>query len=86
MVDKCKNCTFFIGPISGSIFVRDCSGMKISVACQQFRCRDLIDSTVYLYASNDPVIEASNNIVFAPYNFMYPKLSEHAEAAKLNTE
>lgn len=34
MVDQCKNCVFYIGPVSGSIFVRDCSGMKISVACQ----------------------------------------------------
>ena len=42
MVDKCKNCTFVIGPIKGSIFLRDCEDMKIHVACQQFRCRDLI--------------------------------------------
>ena len=41
MVDNCKNTTFVIGPVKGSIFVRDCSNCRVSVACQQFRCRDL---------------------------------------------
>ena len=41
MVDNCKNTTFVIGPVKGSIFVRDCTDCKVSVACSQFRCRDL---------------------------------------------
>lgn len=41
-------------------------------------------STVYLYASNDPVIEASSGLKFAPYDLAYPKLKEHAEAAGLD--
>ena len=41
MVDRCVNTTFVIGPVKGSIFIRDCSECKISVACSQFRCRDL---------------------------------------------
>jgi protein XRP2 len=32
-MDRCKNCTFFIGPIKGSIFVRDSKNCTISVAC-----------------------------------------------------
>lgn len=85
-MDRCINTTFLIGPISGSIFFRDCKNCKISVACQQFRCRDLYDSVVYLYAANDPVIESSSNLTFAPFNLAYPGLKEHAAKAKLNTE
>jgi len=33
---------------------------------------------VYLYAANDPVIESSNNLKFAPFNLAYPMLDEHA--------
>jgi len=37
-----------------------------------------------LYAANDPVIEASSNLKFGPFNLSYPKLGEHAAAAELN--
>lgn len=76
-VDRCEDTNFFIGPVKGSIFFRDCKNCKISVACNQFRCRDLYDSTVYMYTTGDPVIESSNNIKIAPYNLAYPKLGEH---------
>ena len=32
-IDKCKNCTFVIGPIKGSIFLRDCENCIVHVAC-----------------------------------------------------
>ena len=40
--------------------------------------------TVYLYAANDPVIEASSGLTFAPYNIGYPKLREHCISAGLD--
>ena len=27
-VDDCENCTIFLGPVKGSVFVRDCSNCK----------------------------------------------------------
>ena len=42
-------------------------------------------STVYLYAANDPIIESSSNLTFAPYNVAYPLLDEHAKAAGFDT-
>ena len=71
-IDRCKNTTFYIGPIKASIFVRNCENCKIIVSCSQFRCRELIDSEIYLYAPNDPIIESSSNLTFSPYNFKYP--------------
>lgn len=56
------------------------------VACSQFRCRDLYDSKVFLFAANDPIIESSSNLTFYPYNLTYPKLVDHAAAANLNIE
>ena len=40
--------------------------------------------TIYLYAANDPVIEASSNLRFAPFNIGYPHLREHAAKAQLD--
>jgi protein XRP2 len=70
-VDRCNNCKFYIGPIKASIFFRNCDGCEITVASSQFRCRDLTNSTCYLYTPNDPIVESSNNLTFAPYNLKY---------------
>ena len=85
-IDKCTNTKFFIGPIKGSIFVRDCKDCEISVACSQFRTRDLYNSKVYLFVDNEPCIESSNKLEFGPYNFCYPGIKEHAKTTGLKTE
>ena len=41
-------------------------------------------STVFLYAMNDPVIEASSGLRIAPFNVAYHGLEEQARAAKLD--
>jgi len=46
----------------------------------------VISSSVYLYTSNDPIIEASSGLKFAPFKIGYPGLKAHAEAAGLTTE
>ena len=33
LIDKCTNTKFFIGPVKGSIYFRDCSNCEIHVAC-----------------------------------------------------
>ncbi len=35
---------------------------------------------MYLYVLNDPIIESSQNLKFAPYNVAYPLLDEHARS------
>ena len=79
-IDRCENTTFIIGPVKQSIFFRNCKNCRIHVACSQFRCRDLNDSTVYLYVVNEPVIESSSNVTIAPYNVAYPHLDQHVAA------
>lgn len=41
------------------------------------------NSKIYLYSPNDPIIESSNDLVLAPYNFKYEQLLAHAEAANI---
>ena len=44
------------------------------------------NSTVYLFAANEPVIESSSNLRFAPYNVAYPGQTDHALAAGLKID
>ena len=41
----------------------------------------MVDSTVYVYSPNEPIIESSSNLVFAPFNLKYPWLKEHSDKA-----
>ena len=82
-LDKCTDTTFYIGPIKGSIFMRDCKDCTITVACSQFRCRDVYNTTVNLFVGNNPCIESSENVFFAPYNLAYPLLNQHCASAGL---
>lgn len=83
--DDCKNCTFFIGPCEGSVFVRTCQGCKIVVSCNQFRTRDCKNLDVLLHcAQGQPVIEASENVRFGPFDGAYAELADQLRAAGLS--
>lgn len=32
-IDRCTGCTFLIGPVNASLFIRDCSDCTVSIAC-----------------------------------------------------
>jgi hypothetical protein len=34
-----------------------------------------------VYTPNDPIIESSQNVIFAPYNMKYTFLKEHSDSA-----
>ena len=71
-VDRCNGCTFFIGPVKSSIFVRTCNDIKMTVACSQFRSRDIKNGTFNIFTCNDTIIESSSDLVFGPFNMKYP--------------
>ncbi|CAD8115337.1 unnamed protein product [Paramecium sonneborni] len=83
-VDLSKNCKIYIGPVEGSIFVRKCENIEISAASSQFRVSNSNNIQCYVYTPSDPALEKSAGIVFAPYNFTYPGISDDFEKAKLD--
>ena len=82
-IDRCKNTKFYVGPVKASIFFRDCSDCEITVSCSQFRCRDLMNSKLFLFTPNDPIVESSSGLTISPYNFRYPYLESQAKSADL---
>jgi hypothetical protein len=38
---------------------------------------------MFLYTTNEPVVESSTNLTFGPYNFKYPHLKQHSELLQL---
>jgi len=45
------SCTVFVGPVAGSVFVRNCNKCTIHVVARQLRIHDSIDTTWYVYAT-----------------------------------
>ena len=81
-LDDCHDCQVLIGPVDGSLFVRNSSKLRVTAACRQLRLRDCVDCTLSLFA-HSAAIEACDRIVFGAWNGAYAGLAAHAAAAKL---
>ena len=83
-MDLCTACSVFLGPVGGSVYVRNCKGCTVIAACQQFRARDCSGCTFYLYSTSRPVIEECSDISFGCFDFFYFDLALHFKAASLS--
>merc|ERR1719313_5915 len=84
-VDYCKDSKILIGPVPGSIFIRNCERCTIIAACQQLRTRECVDCDLVLLIPGHPIIETSRDIRFGPMpEDFYPELKAQMEEAKLS--
>jgi len=83
-IDRCKNSRIFIGPCESSIFVRNCSQLKLVAACRQFRTRECDDMDVLLLCQSQPSIETSSRLRFGCFQYFYFSLGRQFELAKLS--
>ena len=83
-IDKCENCVIFLGPIKGSVFIRNCKNLKCAIACQQFRSRDCQKIETFLYCQTQPIIESSTGMKFSCFQYHYPELEEQFLLADLS--
>ena len=83
-VDQVAGSRVFIGPCETSVFIRDCTDCKFTVACKQLRLRDCSRCTFHLFSETDPIIETSSTLVFAPFNAAYKELEAQFKSARLN--
>ncbi|XP_074660584.1 tubulin-specific chaperone C-like [Tubulanus polymorphus] len=83
-VNKLKDCVVLCGPISGSIFIDNCSNCSFVVACQQLRIHSTTDSKFYIHVTSRAIIEDCSNVEFAPYCFAYDQIDRHYLIAGLD--
>jgi hypothetical protein len=50
------NDKLYIGPLEGSIFLRDCHNCTISGICRQFRLKKCTNLTIFIHSASDPPI------------------------------
>jgi hypothetical protein len=61
-VDDCADCTFYIGPTMGSVFLRGCINCKCVILCGQLRLRDVKNTQIALLCRSRPVVESSRHV------------------------
>jgi len=83
-VDECKRCIIMYAPLESSFFIRDCEDCVVWVAAQQLRTRNCKRCTFFLYSKTEPIIEASEDLSFAPWCASYPGCSKHFEMFNFN--
>ncbi|XP_054279311.1 protein XRP2-like [Macrosteles quadrilineatus] len=83
-IDDCNDCKFIVGPVTGSVFLRDCRDCSCVVACGQFRLRDCHNVNVFLCCPTQPIIESSRRIHFGCYQLYYDQLEDQFRSAGLS--
>ena len=81
--DSGVNCTIFLGPIKGSLFIRDCANCRVIASCQQFRTRDCKHVEVLLHTTTLPIIEATSAITFGCFRGSYFQLTGQFKSSGL---
>ena len=82
-MDDCCDCRVLIGPVDGSLMLRDCTGIRVSAVCRQLRCRGCADCDLRLFTFG-PVIESSVRMRFGPWDASYAALAEQLACAKID--
>ena len=63
-----ENCTFLGGPVQTSIYMEDCNHCTLSLACQQLRAHNSVDTKINLHVTSKGIIEDCDHIQVSPYN------------------
>lgn len=83
-INKLTNCTILSGPVSGSIFIRQCKDCTFVVPCQQLRIHTTTDTKFYIHVTSRAIVEDCSNVSFGPYNWTYPDIDKHYQISGLD--
>ncbi|KAL6058643.1 hypothetical protein QOT17_014682 [Balamuthia mandrillaris] len=74
-----SHCQIYAGPVLGSVLLENCHHCTFSLAAHQLRIHSSTECDFYLLARCSPILESCTKLRFAPYNFVYPRLTSDLE-------
>lgn len=74
IVDTVVSSFIFIGPTSGSIFLRNVSDCTIVCCSAQLRLKNCHRLDMFIFSATSPAIESSTEIRISPFQYWYPEL------------
>lgn len=83
-ISHCSNCTIVIAVVSKIITLDKCEKCNISLVSNFTRISNMIDSNVYMYSVNEPVLYGDNRgLCLGPHNVTYQELYLHLKNSRL---
>ena len=83
-ISNLKNCKVFSGPVSGSIFIDQCTDCVFVMPCQQMRIHSTTSTDFYIHVTSKAIIEDCQKVRFASYNWRYPAIDDHYKTSCLD--
>jgi len=71
-----EGCTILSGPVVRSVFIENCRDCKFILPCQQLRIHLSHNCDFYLHVTSRVIIEDTNSIRVAPYNWSYEGIDQ----------
>lgn len=65
-MNNIRRSKIYLGPVSNSVFIENCSNSTLHLACHQLRMHTSDNCKVYLHVGSRPIIEHCKGIGFAP--------------------
>ena len=84
LMNRLTDCTVLCGPVSGAVFIEDCSGCNFVFPCHQLRVHSTTNSKFYLHVTSRAIVEDCSNVGFAPFNWEYENLENNFKSAGLD--
>ncbi|XP_076855615.1 tubulin-specific chaperone C [Brachyhypopomus gauderio] len=85
-IKNLRDCQILCGPVSSSVFVDECTGCTLVLACQQLRTHNTTATQVYLHVTSRAIIEDCQGVSFAPFNWTYEGMHNDFRVSGLNPE
>lgn len=83
-INSCQNCSISIGPVSGSIFVKNCFNSKFQLLCHQLRIHTTHDCHFKVLFTSRGIIEDCEKIKISKYSYNYEQFEEDMTKSGLN--
>eukprot|EP00826_Nyctotherus_ovalis_P041347 TRINITY_DN4147_c0_g1_i1.p1 TRINITY_DN4147_c0_g1~~TRINITY_DN4147_c0_g1_i1.p1 ORF type:complete len:245 (-),score=72.96 TRINITY_DN4147_c0_g1_i1:445-1179(-) len=80
----CEDCEVYIGPCSGSVYIRNSKNCRVVVATAQLRVYNCYNFDLLVFSTSDPSIEQCSELRFGCFDFAYAELKEQFKQARLN--
>lgn len=87
-VADCVDCRVVVAPVSGSVFVLDCTRCVLSIAAKQIRLRNVTDCELRVFVPNPEglIFEASTRVTVGPWEVSYEELASQYVMAGMDHE
>ena len=84
-IAHCENCTIVIAAVNKIISIDKCDRCNVTVIANFVRVSNMIDSYIYLYSPNEPVLYGDNRgLYLGPHNIWYNALYPILKSTKIS--